>query len=56
MDQGALFKATKKDTNEIINTKFNATLTSPSWWGANDVIVCVSGVHTNPNTKPHRSW
>ena len=28
---------------------------SPSWYGANDVIVCVSGVHTNPNMKPHRS-
>ena len=38
----------------------NATLTSPAGWGrggviVDDVIVCVSGLHTNPNTKPHRS-
>ena len=38
-----------------MHKKCNATLTSPSCWGANDVIVCVSGVHTNRNTKPHRS-
>ena len=27
----------------------------PSWWGGDDVIICVSGVHTNPNTKTHRA-
>ena len=27
-------------------------LTSPSWWVGKDVFVCVSVVHTNPNTKP----
>ena len=53
--QGALFKATKRIQKKILNKKFNATLTSPSWWGANAIIVCVSDVHTNPNTKPHRS-
>ena len=52
--QGAVFKATKsKNKNKI--KKFNAHLTSPSWWGGNDVIVCVLGVHMNPNTKPHKS-
>ena len=36
--------------------KKKSTQTPPSWWGGgDDVIVCVSGVHTNPNTKPHRS-
>ena len=27
------------------NKKFHATVTSPSWWGGDDIIVCVSGVH-----------
>ena len=25
------------------------------WWGDDDVIFCVSGVRTNPNTETHRS-
>ena len=30
------------------NKKFHATVTSPSWWGGDDIIVCVPGVRTNP--------
>ena len=51
MNQGVVFKATKI----IIKKNINATLNVPSWWGGDDVIVCVSGIHTNPNTKMQRA-
>ena len=32
----------------------NATLTSPSWWGAMMSAFAFSGVHTDPNTETHK--